>query len=272
MAKRRLDILIVENGLVASRQEAQTAIMDGAIIVDGQKITKPGTPVAPEAKIELLSWFEKPKYVSRGGLKLERALKVFQIDLTEQICLDVGASTGGFTDCMLKHGARRVYAIDVGYGQLDWTLRQDKRVVIHERMNARYLNPDLVYKGSPERADFAAIDVSFISLSKILPAIKLVLKPVGFSMVCLIKPQFEAGRNQVGKGGVVHLKETHISVIRSILQELETLDLEFKGLTHSPVRGPAGNIEYLLYAGIALGSPAHIDVEAWVNDAHRMLN
>jgi 23S rRNA (cytidine1920-2'-O)/16S rRNA (cytidine1409-2'-O)-methyltransferase len=273
MAKgQRLDNLLVERGLFDSRQVAQAAIMGGAILVNGTKVTKSGTPVATDVKIEILSGFERPKYVSRGGTKLERALEVFQINLRDKVCLDVGASTGGFTDCMLKHGAKQVYSIDVGYGQLDWSLRSDGRVVVKERLNARYLDSGSFYEPGTEHASFAAIDVSFISLEKILPAVLSVLDPAHSEIVCLIKPQFEAGRNAVGKGGVVSSQDTQIDVIGKIITTAESLPLKACGLTYSPLKGPAGNIEYLLYLTTKGTGSVNLDVNECVSEAHKVLN
>jgi 23S rRNA (cytidine1920-2'-O)/16S rRNA (cytidine1409-2'-O)-methyltransferase len=250
MKKTRLDLLAVERGLFATRQAAQTAIMDGAVLVNGEKITKPGLNIAESASIELVAAFRVPKFVSRGGLKLEKALDEFKIDVSKRICIDVGASTGGFTDCLLKRGAKRVYAIDVGYGQLDWGLRNDPRVVVMERINARHLEPETIYKTEEEArnpASLAVADVSFISLSKILPAITAVLKPEASDLICLVKPQFEAGREQVGKGGVVKAGAAHVQAIDQVAQSAHSLNLRVRSLTFSPLTGPAGNIEYLLH-------------------------
>lgn len=278
-AKKRLDLLLEERGLCASRQLARTAIMDGAVLVDGEKVTKPGTPVRDDVSIELTgSWRETKKFVSRGGLKLEKALDTFLIDLKERHCLDVGASTGGFTDCLLKRGASIVYAIDVGYGQLDWSLRSDPRVVVRERVNARTLVPgDLYDPGAESFATLAVMDLAFISVTKVLPAVVLCLAE-NAEIVALIKPQFEAGPKLVGKGGVVRLAETHESVLIEVLQATARMGLHLAGLTFSPVKGPAGNIEFLAHwfrgSGVA---PGKIDTQAdviaqVVNDAHRYLN
>ena len=239
--KERLDILLVEQGLAASREKAKRHIMAGEVFVDGQREDKPGTKVAGDAKLELRG--DPLPYVSRGGLKLEKALKVFPIDLTERICMDIGASTGGFTDCMLQNGAAKVYAIDVGYGQLDYRLRTDERVVCMERTNFRYFTEDSL----PERTDFASCDVSFISLEKMLPAAYRLLTEAG-EMVCLIKPQFEAGRDKVGKKGVVREPKVHMEVIERVMEFAQGQQgFYIAGLSFSPIRGPEGNIEYLLY-------------------------
>ncbi|HEY9775020.1 MAG TPA: TlyA family RNA methyltransferase [Planktothrix sp.] len=247
MKKFRLDLLTVERGLFATRQAAQTAIMDGAVLVNGEKCTKPGMNIAEGAKIELIPGFSVPKYVSRGGLKLEKALDEFVIDVAGRVCVDVGASTGGFTDCLLKRGAERVYAVDVGYGQLDWSLRSNEKVIVFDRLNARYLQPESIYKSREEYATLAVSDVSFISLSKVLPAMVSVLQPERSEIVGLIKPQFEAGREQVGKGGVVKSAAAHVQAIATVSSAASALGLVQKHLTFSPVTGPAGNIEYLIH-------------------------
>lgn len=222
--------------------------MDGGVLVDGQKVTKPGTPIKPDSVIELVGqWQEKnTKYVSRGGLKLERALQEFRYDPSGKICLDLGASTGGFTDCLLQHGAAKVYAIDVGYGQIDWKLRQDPRVIVIERTNVRNLSPEQLYK-NPEhtKASLAVADLSFISLTKIIPNALQLLHPDEAHIIALIKPQFEAGRDLVGKGGVVRAKETHEKVLNDVIQFCFQHQLALEAVTYSPVKGPAGNIEFL---------------------------
>lgn len=238
--KKRLDILVFESGIAESREKAKALIMSGDIYVDNQKSDKPGTTYPVTAKIELRG--NKLPYVSRGGLKLEKALKVFPIDLKDKITMDIGASHGGFTDCMLQNGAKKVYAIDVGYGQLDWKLRNDERVVNLERTNVRYITKEQV----PDEVDFFSVDVSFISLCLVLPAARPLLKDGG-QAVCLIKPQFEAGREKVGKKGVVRDRTVHKEVIKKIYDfclenGFSVLDLDF-----SPIKGPEGNIEYLIY-------------------------
>jgi 23S rRNA (cytidine1920-2'-O)/16S rRNA (cytidine1409-2'-O)-methyltransferase len=242
----RLDLLLTERGLLPSRQAAQAAIMDGGVLVDGNKITKPGTAVRPDAMIELLGDWKGSKYVSRGGLKLERALEEFGIDASGRVCLDVGASTGGFTDCLLQRGASRVYAIDVGYGQLEWKLRQDERVIVKERVNARYLKPDQLYKPGEPRADLAVMDLSFISVLKVLPAC-IELLAAAADIVALIKPQFEAGKQAVGKGGVVRERSAHETVLKDVVNGAEQMHLQTVALTYSPIKGPAGNIEFLAH-------------------------
>ena len=237
--KKRLDVLLVERGLAESRQRAQAVIMSGQVYVREQKVDKAGTQVEENAPIEVRG--QALAYVSRGGLKLEKALKTFSgIRLKGVHAIDAGASTGGFTDCMLQNGAEKGYAVDVGYGQLAWSLRSDPRVVCMERTNVRYLTAEQI----PEPLDFGTVDVSFISLKLILPALRGILKPDG-QVVCLVKPQFEAGREKVGKKGVVRDPAVHLEVLRQFLQNAHEADFSVKEMTFSPVRGPEGNIEYL---------------------------
>jgi 23S rRNA (cytidine1920-2'-O)/16S rRNA (cytidine1409-2'-O)-methyltransferase len=240
MAKERLDVAIVRLGLCESREKARALIMAGQVFVDGRRVDKAGAPTGPNEKIEIKG--DRLPYVSRGGLKLKKALEVFLIDLRGRICIDIGASTGGFTDCMLQNGAKKVYAVDVGYGQLAWGLRTDERVVSMERTNIRYVTPDML----EEKADFASVDVSFISLKLVLPPAKALLTDGG-RMVCLIKPQFEAGREKVGKKGVVRETSTHEEVVWAFLDTAAQCGFSVKGLDYSPVKGPEGNIEYLAY-------------------------
>lgn len=248
--KERLDVLLVEKGFFTSREKARRTIMAGEVFVDCQREDKPGTKIDKNAAIEVRG--NPLPYVGRGGLKLEKAIAVFSPEIDGRVCMDIGASTGGFTDCMLQNGASKVYAIDVGYGQLDYTLRRDERVVCMERTNFRYLKPEDL----PEQTDFAGCDVSFISLAKILPPAYGLLGPLG-EMVCLIKPQFEAGREKVGKKGVVRDKKVHIEVIEKVLGYAGECGFLVKGLTFSPIRGPEGNIEYLLYLGKPRGDVAN---------------
>ena len=238
--KKRLDLLVLERGLAESREKAKTLIMAGQVYVDQQKADKPGDLYPEDAQIEARG--KALPFVSRGGLKLEKARREFQLSLEGLTCMDVGASTGGFTDCMLQNGARKVYAVDVGYGQLAWSLRSDPRVVNLERTNARYLTREQV----PEAIDFFSVDVSFISLSLILPAVRPLLAEQGRA-VCLIKPQFEAGREKVGKKGVVRDPAVHREVIEKTLFMAQKEGYSVLGLTYSPVKGPEGNIEYLVY-------------------------
>ena len=240
MAKLRLDVALVEGGFAESREKAKRLIMAGLVFVNNQKSDKAGNTVKPEDKIEVRG--QGLKYVSRGGLKLEKAMKVFPISLENCVCADIGASTGGFTDCMLQNGAKKVYAIDVGYGQLDWKLRTDERVVNLERTNFRYVTE----KEIPEPLDFASVDVSFISLYLILTVMRSLLKEQGTAL-CLIKPQFEAGKENVGKKGGVREKSVHIGVIEKIMGLLKENNFSLLGLDFSPVKGPEGNIEYLCY-------------------------
>lgn len=260
--KTRADILLWEQGLAASREKAKVLIMAGAVYFGEQRVDKPGAMLDSESVLTVRGGEER--YVSRGGKKLEKAIETFPIDLHGCICADIGASTGGFTDCMLQNGAQMVYAIDVGYGQLAWSLRNDARVVNIERTNIRYITAEQL----PIPLDFFSVDVSFISLKLVLPAVVPFLKPDG-SCVCLIKPQFEAGREQVGKNGVVRDKAVHIDVIRTVLGYLSQNDLCAEGLTHSPIKGPKGNIEYLVYCTKSRAD-AQVDIEAVVEAAHTM--
>lgn len=241
MKKIRLDQLLMEKGLAESREKAKRLILAGQVIVDGHPSPKPGHPLSPDHKIILK---EAARFVSRGGEKLEGAMEAFPITLEGKICLDIGSSTGGFTDCMLQHGAEKVYAIDVGKGQLHWKLREDSRVIVMEGVNARYLTAEDI----PDPADFASIDTSFISLTKILPAVQGLLKPGG-EIVSLIKPQFEAGKEAVDKGrGVITDPEIHKNVISNVRAfGTEELSLEWLGLETSPLKGPKGNVEFLAH-------------------------
>ncbi len=281
--KTRLDVLMTERGLAPSREKAKALIMAGIVYVNGEKEDKAGAAFDPEeARIEVRG--QTLPYVSRGGLKLEKAVKTFGVDLKGAVCMDIGASTGGFTDCMLQNGAARVYAIDVGYGQLDWKLRSDDRVVCMEKTNFRYMKPeDLLTDpetGAPEEPDFASVDVSFISLSRILPPAREILRP-GARMVCLIKPQFEAGRDKVGKKGVVRDPAVHREVIRRVTDMAAAEGFILLGLTWSPIRGPEGNIEYLMYLEKPLSGSEPLPpadrivpdkaIEALVGESHQAL-
>lgn len=240
MAKKRLDVILCERGLAKSREKARSSIMAGVVYVNNNREDKPGSNF--EDDVEVFIKENVNPYVSRGGLKLEKALKSFHIDVLGAIALDIGASTGGFTDCMLKNGALKVYTIDVGYGQLAWELRQDERVKVMERTNIRYVKPEDI----GELAGFASVDVSFISLKLVLPVIKNLLIPSG-EIVCLIKPQFEAGRDKVGKKGVVRDAQTHLEVVEAIAMFAAKNNFVVKGLDYSPIKGPEGNIEYLMH-------------------------
>ena len=260
MSKIRLDSLLFRRGLAESREKARIAIMTGEVYVDGQK------QVSPDARLEVRG--EKLRYVSRGGLKLEKALAVFPIDLRGRTVMDIGASTGGFTDCMLQNGAKKVYAVDVGYGQLAWKLRTDPRVVNLERTNVRYLTPEQV----PEKVDFFSVDVAFISLRLVLPVARRFLAENGCA-VCLIKPQFEAGREKVGKKGVVRDQAVHREVVRSIADFAYAGGFSVAGLDFSPVKGPQGNIEYLMFLRKSDAPAMEIpDIGALVERSHRVLN
>ncbi len=239
--KERLDVLLVKQGFAPSREKAKAIIMTGNVFVDGQREDKAGTTFEEE-KIHIEVKGSTQKYVSRGGLKLEKAMAEFPITLAGTICMDIGASTGGFTDCMLQNDADKVYSVDVGHGQLAWKLRNDERVVCMEKTNFRYMQPEDI----ADRLDFASVDVSFISLTKILIPARNLLKESG-QMVCLIKPQFEAGKDKVGKKGVVREPEIHSEVIEKIITYADMIGFEIKGLTFSPIKGPEGNIEYLVY-------------------------
>ena len=267
--KERLDVLLVQQGLANSRELAKAYIMAGNVYVDGQKEDKAGTKVAVTAKLEVKG--NQMKYVSRGGYKLEKAMDVFGIRLDGKICLDIGASTGGFTDCMLQNGASKVYAIDVGYGQFAWKLRNDERVVCLEKTNVRYVTHEQV----PDEGDFASIDVSFISLTKVLPAVLGVLGEKG-QLVCLIKPQFEAGREKVGKKGVVRDSSVHREVIEMIVEYVRTQSLGILGLDFSPIKGPEGNIEYLIYLDKSRSGMHQDEVQARVDtvvaQSHKILS
>ncbi len=263
--KERLDVLLVEKGLCESRSRAQAVIMSGEVYVNGQKSDKPGTPTDVEAEIEIRG--NACPYVSRGGLKLEKALRDFGVDPTGLTCLDSGASTGGFTDCLLQNGAKQVFAIDVGYGQLAWSIRTDPRVVCMERTNIRYVTPEQL--GTP--VQLAVIDVSFISLRIVLPAVKALLSADG-QIICLIKPQFEAGKENVGKKGVVRDPAVHQAVLNSFLQLANELQMTVCNLTFSPVKGPEGNIEFLGHLSMLPEGAVIPDTAALVTAAHEKLN
>lgn len=264
MKKIRLDQIVYDLGLAPSRERAKTTIMSGVVFVDGRREDKPGTQVSPDAKVEIRG--DTLRYVSRGGLKLEKALSEFDIDVRGKRCIDCGASTGGFTDCLLQNGAEIVYAVDVGYGQLAWSLRSDERVISMERTNVRYITPEQV----PEKLDIAVMDLSFISLKLVLPAVSLLLKDDA-SIVCLIKPQFEAGKEKVGKKGVVRDPEVHGEVLEDFVSSARGAGFSVAGLSFSPVKGPEGNIEYLGYLRMGdFNAPKH-DISALVADSHNRL-
>lgn len=266
--KERLDVLLVKKGLFSSREKARASIMAGEIFVDNQRVDKCGEKVKESSNIEFRG--EKLPFVSRGGLKLQKAVKNFNIDLKDKTCLDIGASTGGFTDCMLQSGAKKVFSVDVGYGQFAWKLRTDPRVVCMERTNVRYLEPEDV----GESSDFASIDVSFISLKKVVPAVLNLLNENG-RIMALIKPQFEAGREKVGKKGVVREKSTHEEVVKEIAEFVQGQNTKIIALDYSPIKGPEGNIEYLIYFTKEkdyIQTYSENDIMNVVNSAHANLN
>ncbi len=266
--KERLDVLLVNRNLAESREKAKAIIMSGIVYVDGQKEDKAGTMFEDTVSVEVRG--HTLAYVSRGGLKLEKAMTHFGVTLNGKICMDVGASTGGFTDCMLQNGAVKVYSVDVGHGQLAWKLRNDERVVCMEKTNIRYVTPEDI----PDRIQFASIDVSFISLTKVLGPVRELLTDDG-QIVCLIKPQFEAGREKVGKKGVVREKSTHLEVIEAVIAFAKSIGFGILNLEFSPIKGPEGNIEYLLYLQNhpeqADVEGAEIDPKAIVDEAHNTL-
>jgi 23S rRNA (cytidine1920-2'-O)/16S rRNA (cytidine1409-2'-O)-methyltransferase len=260
--KQRLDQLIFDMGLAPSRERAKTTIMSGLVFVDGQRADKPGMPVSPESKIEVRG--DAIPYVSRGGLKLEKALRVFDVDPTGYTCIDCGASTGGFTDVLLKNGAKKVYAVDVGYGQLAWSLRSDERVVTMERTNVRYITHEQI----PEVLDLAVMDLSFISIRLVLPAVYELLRD-GASVICLVKPQFEAGKEKVGKKGVVRDINVHIEVLDGFLAFAKEAGFSVRGLDYSPIRGPEGNIEYLGWLQKSNEPSVEVDTHAIAEASHQ---
>ena len=261
MAKKRLDVAMVEQGLAESRQKAQAIIMAGQVYVNEQKVDKAGAPVAEDAVIEVRG--KTLRYVSRGGLKLEKAMANWPINLQDTVCADIGASTGGFTDCMLQNGAKKVYSVDVGYNQLDYRLRTHPQVVCMERTNARYLTKEQI----PEDLDFFSVDVSFISLNLILPPLRPLMREGG-QAVCLVKPQFEAGKDKVGKKGVVRDPAVHLEVLEHFLEHAANAGFTVKDITFSPIKGPEGNIEYLGYLEAGEGAPYEGDQKALVEQSH----
>lgn len=264
MKKIRLDQLVFDLGLAESRERAKTTVMSGLVFVNGQRADKPGMQVSPDVNVEVKG--TALPYVSRGGLKLEKALKVFPIDVNGKVCIDCGASTGGFTDVLLKNGAAKVYSVDVGYGQLAWSLRNDERVVNMERTNIRYISSEQI----PEPLDICVMDLSFISVKLVLPAVCALLKDDS-QLVCLIKPQFEAGREEVGKKGVVRDKAVHLSVIESVLSFAPTVGMTVMGLDFSPIKGPEGNREYLCYMKKGVHEAGLINAAAVVEASHESL-
>ena len=263
--KKRLDVLLVERGFAETRTKAQAIIMSGLVYVAGQKADKPGMSFEETSEIEVRG--ATCPYVSRGGLKLEKALRDFGVDPTGYVCSDSGASTGGFTDCLLQQGAKKVFAIDVGYGQLDWKIRSDPRVVVMERTNVRYVTPEQL--GEP--LDLSVVDVSFISLRIVLPVIKTFLKENAGQVLCLIKPQFEAGKEKVGKKGVVRDPGVHKDVLDDFVTLTKEIDFKILGLTFSPVKGPEGNIEFLAHLTLADAVPVEPNTALIVSQAHETL-
>ena len=262
--KERLDVLLVKRGLAPSREKAKAIIMSGIVFVDNEREDKAGTTFDEKVNIEVRG--KTLKYVSRGGLKLEKAMDVFGVKIEGKTCMDVGASTGGFTDCMLQNGAVKVYSVDVGHGQLAWKLVQDDRVICMDRTNIRYVTPDQI----DDVLDFASIDVSFISLTKVLLPVKNLLKENG-QIVCLIKPQFEAGRDRVGKKGVVRDINVHKEVIEEVISFTKEIGFKVLGLDYSPIKGPEGNIEYLMFIG-KTGDNADININEIVENSHSLNN
>ena len=264
MKKIRLDQLVFDLGMTESRERAKTTIMSGLVFVNGQRVDKPGTAVDPSSKIEIHG--EAIPFVSRGGFKLDKALRVFPVDPAGKICLDCGASTGGFTDVLLQHGAKKVYSVDVGYGQLAWKLRMDERVINLERTNLRYVTEEQI----PEPIELAVMDVSFISIRLVIPAVHRLLLPDA-DYICLIKPQFEAGREEVGKKGVVRDSAVHEHLVREILDFAQAEGFSVFGLDYSPIKGPEGNIEYICHLRNCAGQSKEFDVAAVVKASHEAL-
>ena len=264
--KIRLDQYLVQHGLTQSRERAKALIMSGIVFVNEQKVDKAGEMIKEDAKVEVRG--HDIGYVSRGGLKLEKAMQCFPLTPNGKVCMDIGASTGGFTDCMLQNGAVKVYSVDVGHGQLAWKLRNDERVVCMEKTNIRYVTPEDI----DDKIEFASIDVSFISLTKVLPAVKKLLTDSG-EIVCLIKPQFEAGREKVGKKGVVRELSTHIEVVEMIVGYARSIGFRTLHLSYSPIKGPEGNIEYLLHISKDESkTDEEFDIKALVEESHNELN
>lgn len=265
MSKERLDKILTEKGYFETKSKAQAAIMAGDVKVNGNIITKAGYLIEP--KENTIYEIKSMPFVSRGGFKLDKALKFFGISLKDKICLDAGASTGGFTDCMLQNGAKKVYSVDVGYGQIAWKLRTDKRVKVIEKVNVKNCSISDIYLPDEEKANFITMDLSFISITKVLNNIISLADNNGFEIVSLIKPQFEAGKEQVGKNGVIREKEVHFEVINNIISYIKTINLKTKGITYSPIKGPKGNIEYLIYLS-NIGENIEINVKEMIDEAH----
>ena len=269
MKKERLDKILVDLGYFETKSKASAAILAGNVMIGTEVITKAGFQLDPSKEYDFK--VKSMPYVSRGGFKLQKALEAFDIYVKDRICFDAGASTGGFTDCLLQHGAKFVYAVDVGYGQLDWKIRSSAKVKTIEKTNLKICNFNDIYQKNEPAADLLVSDLSFISLEKVLPNLKTLMNPDFHEMICLIKPQFEAGRELVEKGGVVKDKNTHKMVIENVLHCISALEYTIKGLTYSSIKGPAGNIEYLVWFSTNKENPADIDIENVVNSAHQNL-
>lgn len=269
MKKERLDKFLVDLGYFETKSKASAAILAGDVKINDEVITKAGFQIKPDIKLKVN--IKSMPYVSRGGYKLEKAIQTFSPAIKDRICLDAGASTGGFTDCLLQNGAKKVYAVDVGYGQLDWKLRSDSRVKVIERTNIKNCSIENIYAADEEMADLLVMDLSFISIEKVLPNLKQFLKPDFHEFICLIKPQFEAGKDLVEKGGVVKNKDVHVDVINNVIEFSKNLGYQVSGLTYSPIKGPSGNIEYLIYLSTGQIS-ADIDIQATVDEAFKSLN
>lgn len=268
MKKERLDKILVDLGYFDNKSKASAAILSGNVKINEEVITKAGFQIDPEKKLEIK--IKSMPYVSRGGLKLEKALKTFDFNIKDRICIDAGASTGGFTDCLLQNGAKKVYAVDVGYGQLAWKIRSDERVKTIERTNIKNCEFVDIYAEGEEIADLLVMDLSFISIEKVLPNLKKLLKPEHHEMICLIKPQFEAGKKLVDKGGVVKDKNVHADVINRVIEFAKKLGYKVLDLTYSSIKGPSGNIEYLVYFATA-GNEKEVSVQDVVEEAFRVL-
>lgn len=269
MKKERLDTILVDLGYFDNKSKASAAILAGNVKINDEVITKAGFQIDPAKKMEVE--VKSLPYVSRGGLKLEKALKTFDVKIQDRICIDAGASTGGFTDCLLQNGAKKVYAVDVGYGQLAWKIRSDERVKTIERTNIKNCGVNVIYSENDEIADLLVADLSFISLKKVLPNLKKLLNPEFHEMICLIKPQFEAGKNLVEKGGVVRDKNVHIGVINDLIEFVQSLGYKVLDLTFSSIKGPSGNIEYLIYFATE-GENKEFSTEELVENTFKSLN
>lgn len=270
MKKERLDKILVDLGYFENKSKASAAIIAGDVRIGDEKITKAGYQLDPSKEYEFV--IKTMPYVSRGGFKLQKALDTFEFSPKDRICFDAGASTGGFSDCLLQRGAKFVYAVDVGYGQLAWKIRNDERVKTIEKTNLKICTPDSIYENNEEWADLLVSDLSFISLERVLPNLKTLLNPNFHEMICLIKPQFEAGKEYIEKGGVVRDPQTHIMVINKVVECVHSLNYKIVGLTHSSIKGPAGNIEYLIYFTTKDIEEIELDINSIVENAHSELN